>query len=171
MDQRQDDFTVWWTRHHQALLRIAIRWCKDVDTAKDIVQAAAILCWERPEDWPLNDDSVQRMAGAIRWRAFSMFRREGRRRHLLARWLPWSVEPSSEEASEDAPLPTEWQHVEHALEQLPPRQRAVIRADLRGERTDVIAHRLKISPATVRSLRRHAIMTLRDELSELASNT
>jgi RNA polymerase sigma factor (sigma-70 family) len=169
-DTGQEEFQAWWEQYRHQLYNVALRWCQDPATAEDILQTVALMCLEQSEDWPHDRETIERLARLIRWRAFDLYRHERRRVEREDRW--WA-EILQRDAYDDIPeaidsadlsMSPQWREVEAAIVSLPTTQRAVIRYDLAGYSTEAIAKRLRIKATTVRSLRRHAMFSIRESV-------
>jgi len=135
-----------------ALMRTAYLLTQDHQLAEDLVQTAllkAALRWQR-----ITGDPEPYVRRILYTESISWWRRRSRR---VAEAAPGYDEPAG--ASDDVDLHLD---IEHALERLAPRQRAVVVLRYYEDLTEVEAARvLGVGVGTVKSMHRHALARLR----------
>lgn len=150
-DPRAGDFSDLVRAHHRELLVYATALTRDTATARDIVQDAFIVAYEKREVFDVTRDFATWMRGIVRnkWREWL---RKNRRYdlgdHELARMDADIAAWQSSRARNEVPL---FDALESCLARLPDPLRETIHAYYYEGRTgDEVATRLEVAPAAVR---------------------
>jgi len=151
-------FVEWWSAVEPSVLSLGRRLLGSSDAAADVAQdvaVAALLAFESFRDpthfraWILNRT---RWLGLDRIR---LSRRDHAGNQATAPEIP------------DAPeIPAEVDEIIHLIDNLPERQRAALSGSIEGRTASETALRLGVTPATVRSLLRHARLRLARSLEK-----
>lgn len=151
----------WWTRLEPWLLQRARSRTRS-GVSEELVQEIAIaLLTKKPESFASYEDLQRWAARTLRYRivdTFLVVRRD------LERSSAAALEQIGTSSTQEERLLV--REVLAALNQLPERQRDAVLGALHGESTDETAAKLKIAPATVRSLQRFARLRLAQMFSE-----
>jgi len=149
------EFEALYGRLYPALLRYVYRLTGRRDVAEDVAQEAFVRLWAHP----LTDE-----AEAKRWLftvALNLVRDGERRRRrqdrLRLRWAP-RVDPPDEEVERGETVA----HVQRALAQLAPRERAMLLMREEGFRYEEIAASVGVAPGSVGPLLARAVRRCRE---------
>ncbi len=166
------DFTLLVERHHRDLLVYAVALTRNSATARDIVQEAFILAYEKIALFDVTRDFASWMRGIVRnkWREWL---RKNRRYDLsdneLARIDADIAAWQSSRLNDENTL---FDSLEHCMELLPGNLRETIRAYyFEGHNGDEVADRLHIAPAAVRKRLQRARSLLKQCLDRKLSES
>lgn len=169
---QSEDFSTLVIAHHRDLLVYAVSLTRDTATARDIVQEAFIVAYEKREIFDVTRDFATWMRGIVRnkWREWL---RKNRRYDLsdneLARIdldiAAWQASRRSEES-------TLFDTLEQCLELLPRNLRKAVNAYYyEGRNGDEVADTLHVAPAAVRKRLQRARSLLKQCLDRKLTET
>lgn len=153
--RRDEEFSEFFTSRFDAARRAAYALCGNWGDAEEIAQNAFVRVYAR---WPkVRAESVDAYLRTVVTRLFLDTRRRGRRRDLSVAEPPERPVPADHSAAEDRPS------LVRALQQVPPRQRAVlVLRFVHDLSVDQTAATLNCSVGTVKSQTARGLQTLRE---------
>ena len=135
----------------------------DRELSEDVVQEAFILYWEKRTDF----SSVLAVKGflytAVKNKTLKRQQQEKNRQRLLE-GMEWEESVDEEHAMMAAEICAE---VNAAVKQLPAQTRLVIELSMQDMTVEEIASALRVSPNTVKSLKKSGYKVLREQLGHL----
>lgn len=140
-----------WLRHHGALVQYLLRYTRSRMEAEDIAQTTFVRAMERVDEIaPLSDAHIKGWLYKTAYNAFiDNVRRQKRQAPLEESHIPTYEEDFSN------------LHVAQLLDSLPPGLREIVRLrHLQGYNSQQIGQMLHLTPATVRTRLRAAMMLL-----------
>jgi len=149
-DQKAEDFRRLWLSVESRVLAAAVRLVRNPDLARDMVQDVALRALLQHRVEPFKDEEHLRrfILRGLRWRTVDSYRSIARRRADSSRTSNEIPSPASQEAS------VFLNDVVSKIEELPRRQRDVLRLTFGGFTAKEIAEKLVTKPSTIRSLLR-----------------
>jgi RNA polymerase sigma factor (sigma-70 family) len=153
----------WWNQIKDSLHRYAEKLCGDSDFAKDLVQqvALAVLVQKRI----FNDENhFQRWAfQKLRWFSLDYFRKRDREKKLFINTTDFDGIPDEPKQERDLII----SELHRYIKALPPRQKEIaVRYYVKHHDIERIASALNIKRSTVRSMLRHARLTLAEHFKD-----
>lgn len=153
---------VWWEDVEDHLLKLAMRFTGDANSASDLVQqvALAVLIYHKPFH---NEEHFRRwLFQKVRWLGLDWLRKRKKENILFVD----EEKINYELGKPDQKIDPDILELHREIEKLPDRQReAATRYYIHEQSTYTIAHDLNIHETTVRSLLRHARATLAERFA------
>lgn len=144
-DSDEGAFTELYNRYWEILFAISYNYCKQKETAEEVVQDVFMSLWDKRSAVKISDIGAY-LATSAKFSIFKQIARQKRRQVLAARNLT-SDDTVNEEANIDARFLQEY--VNGIVEQLPEQCRIVYRLRREGDLSiNEIASQLNISPKT-----------------------
>ncbi|MDR0544380.1 MAG: sigma-70 family RNA polymerase sigma factor [Odoribacteraceae bacterium] len=164
--QTREEFKRFFKEYFPAVRAFLTRYAKDEELARDLAQETFIKVYEHRED--IRD--IEHAKAFLYTVARRLYRDHCK--HALARERFVASEEEAGEAWEDHEFLREITRQETlrvlraAIDKLPPRARQVMIASLQGKNSTEVAREMNITPSTVKSLKKSALLSLRSMLSK-----
>ncbi|MFV0482559.1 MAG: RNA polymerase sigma factor [Bacteroidales bacterium] len=148
---------------YPSLCVFARKYIQETDVAEDIAQDSFLVFWEGAREFENLDYLKGYLYKTVKNKCLNHLKLKGLHAEILKRGLDsedyWYEQVLEEEA---------YRLVYNAVEALPVRSRSIIELGLRGYKNQEIAEELSVSINTVKTLKKHAYKTLREDLKDYA---
>ena len=153
-------FVDWWNAIEPKVLSLGIKYFGYLDPAKDIAQQVALGAYRRMSDFKEREHFNRWIMAKAHWLALDELRLSKRQVAL------WSGETKLLKTQPSQENITILEEIFKIIAGFPSQQRLALLRSFEGYSTSEIAAELSVTPATVRSLRRHARYRLFEELNK-----
>lgn len=166
-DQKYLEFKQLYRRYYKALVIHAYKFVSNRTVAEDIVQEVFASMWERNVDIQKESATHIYLYNGVRNRAFNYLEHQQVERSYLQQKMQENPEYDINGSDEELLL-TEavYQRIFSYIDQLPEKQRQVIRLMLEGKKLGDIMEVLQLSASTVKTHRKRAMDFLKTKLSK-----
>lgn len=159
-----DSWKTWFHHYGPKLLLCARQWTRSAADAEDVVQEAFVRFWRHQRELPGSPMAL--LVTSVRRAALDLARRDGRRSTREERALAGPGEETVAHFESTLEDDERRAAIEGAMQRIPAEQREVLMLKIWAELThEQIAQELDLSPNTVASRYRYALVALRRELT------
>jgi RNA polymerase sigma factor (sigma-70 family) len=160
----KEEFVAWWQHVRPQLVRV-LRYYTNLlgsDVAADLEQDLAYIAWKGRDRFSDLEYFRRWVIQQARWRALDKLRANKKIMGVLSEWQESKRSTIERNVEGSASL----YEILHAVDNLPPQQRLVIRGTMEGKPEKQLARELNVTEATIRSLRRFGRLKLQLILEE-----